>query len=296
MFSAGMVQFRYKNYIYVDIGESVIWPKRLEIGYTIPVINKFLYQNNIGDFDNLTMNMNIKAQYPGLGGVWASFFLDEANFFTDIFVLDRSMWALQGGFFITPGFPAGFPAFSRITVSYTVINPYCYTHNRNMNPWYDKPMETAYVNNGVSLGYYLPPNSDELLVRFTTMPAPAAAVHLQYQLIRHGADFGSGAVDGSNLLSELATDGRNTNPVLKRFFLHDGAYQWLNIIKAGAEWNIPGTPFTVYCEGGVVFSWFTNIEGAANSGKPEPYAVIDTPEYPRSTGAIFTLGFKIFTL
>jgi hypothetical protein len=292
-FSTTLLQFRYKNYLYLDVGESVIWPKRFELGYISPITNSIFYQNNIGDFDNMSMTINFKAQYPGLGNIWASLFWDEAYWVSNFYELDRTMIALQGGAVI----PLPFLSFSSLKISYSVINPYCYTHNRNYNPWYGNiPMETSYTNNGVSLGYYLPPNSDEVLVRFQTMPVKNLSAHLQYQMIRHGADFGPDAVDGSNLLSELDPDKRDgSNPVLKRFFLHDGAYQWMHIVKLGAEWSLEKFPVTIFGEAGAVISYFTNIEsGKANSGASYPFSVVDTPDYPKSTGFIVTLGIKVF--
>jgi hypothetical protein len=156
-------------------------------------------------------------------------------------------------------------------------------------------MEKAYTNNGVGLGYYLPPNSDELLARFETMPVKSLNLSLQYQLIRHGADFGSSAVDGSNLLSELDPGDRDGKPVLKRYFLRDGAYQWSHCIKIGAEWNLPKIPVALYGEAGVHYSYFTNIAEKANvTGEPHPYAKVDTAEYPESTGFIVKIGLKVF--
>jgi hypothetical protein len=191
-----------------------------------------------------------------------------------------------------------FLSFSSLKFSYTKINPYTYTHNRNYNPWYGAAlsMETSYTNNGVGLGYYLPPNSDEILVRFSTMPGKNINTHLQYQMIRHGADFGSSAVDGSNLLSELDPNDRNDKAVLKRFFLHDGAYQWMHIIKVGLEWNLSGLPVAFFGEAGAVLSYFTNIDADANvTGKSHPYDIIDTLEYPKSTGIIVKFGFRLWS-
>jgi hypothetical protein len=115
-------------------------------------------------------------------------------------------------------------------------------------------------------------------------------------MIRHGADFGPDAVDGSSLLSELDPEGRDgSQPELKRYFLHDGAYQWMHIIKLGAEWSLEKIPLTLFGEAGAVISYFTSIEsGKANSGASYPYSVIDTSIYPKSTAFIVTLGFKVF--
>lgn len=291
-FSINMLQFRYKNYLFFDIIDSVVWPKRFELGYASPITNNFFYQNNVGDFDNMAITLSLKAQYPGLGNIWFSVFVDEIDLKEDLFTLDRQMFAAQAGIHV----PLPFLSFSSLKISYTKVNPYCYTHPRVITPWNgDTLMETAYVNNGVSLGYYLPPNSDEILVRYKTMPAKNVSAHLQYQLIRHGADFGPSAVDGSNLLSELDYGGIATNPVYKSFFLRDGAYQWYHIIRVGAEWNLPGLPVSLYGEAGPVISYFTNIDGPANSGKSSSYARIDTFDYAESTSFIVKIGVRVFS-
>jgi hypothetical protein len=292
VYSATMLQLRYKNYVFFDIIDTVVWPKRFEIGYLVPIVSNFFYQNNVGDFDNMALTFNLKLQYPGLGNIWFSLFLDEMKIDTTWWLLDRTMTAAQAGLNIQ----LPILAFSSIILSYTMINPYCYGHNRNFNPWFgDLPMETSYTNNGVGLGYYLPPNSTELLFRFKTMPVKDLVTQLQYQMIRHGADYGSSEVDGSSLLSELDPYDRENNLVLRRFFLHDGAYQWMHIIKAGLEWNLPKLPVALYGEAGVVISYFTNIEEKANvNGEEYPYFVIDTSEYPKSTGFVVKIGVKIF--
>jgi len=292
-YSITMIQLKYKNYFSADIGETIVWPKRFELGYIFPLTPSIVYQGNVGDFDNMGFFFNIKGQYPGIGGIWFSYFLDEAVMAGNMNELDRTMVAWQAGM----NFPLPLLSFSSIRISYTKVNPYCYTHNRNYNPWYggNIPMETSYTNNGVSLGYYIPPNSDELLIKLQTMPAKNIVTHLQYQLIRHGADFGSSAVDGSSLLSELDPERDGSNLVTRRFFLKDGAYRWTHVIKAGLEWNLPNMPIAFYGEAGVNYSYFTNISELANvTGTAHPYSVINTDEYPKSTGFIVKLGVRVF--
>jgi hypothetical protein len=292
-FSLSLIELNYKNYFHLGLGSSAVWPKRFELGYVFPLISNFLYQDNIGDFDNMALFLNLKGQYPGIANLWLSFFLDEINPEKAIFELDRAMFAYQAGTMVTiPWLP-----FASLTLSYTKVEPYCYTHTREFVPWYgDLPMETAYTNNGAGLGYYLQPNSDEIRLRLESRLTGFTGIHLQYQMIRHGADFGSGAVDGSSFLSELDPDGRSTNGILRKYFLQDGAYQWQHIIKAGAKHSFAGKglPFEIYGEAGFVFSQFTNIPGAPNSGSPSSYAVINTPEYPQSSRIIFTFGFRLF--
>jgi hypothetical protein len=97
------------------------------------------------------------------------------------------------------------------------------------------------------------------------------------------------------LLSELDPSGRDSKPELKRFFLHDGAYQWMHIVKVGAEWNLSKLPIALYGEAGVNYSYFTDIEEKANvTGKSYPNSIVDTSEYPQSTAIIVSLGVKLF--
>jgi hypothetical protein len=296
-FSIYMVELNYKNYFHLDFGTSALWPKRFELGYIFPLFDNLLYQSNIGDFDNIGLFFNIKGQYPGIGKIWFSFFLDEisVNYLDKMFELDRQMFAFQFGTSVA----IPWLSFTSVKLSYTKNEPYNYTHTREFVPWYgDIYMKANYINNGASLGHYLPPNADEILFRFETMPAVRSRIHLQYQMIRHGADYGSSAVDGSSIWSELDPDGRSTDPLLKKFFLHDGAYQWMHIAKLGGEYtfSIAGVPVTLFAEAGVVFSYFTNIEGPANiTGTSHDYSIINTPEYPHSTAIIATLGFRLFS-
>jgi len=293
-YSLQQVELNYKNYFHIDLGSSAIWEKRWEFGYIYPLLDNFFYQNYIGDFDNTAVFMNIKGQYPGLGKLWFSFYLDEMEIASmgSSFSLDRHMFAYQAGVQgIVPVL-----SFTSVTLSYTKIEPYNYTHRAGLVPWYgDSPMESAYVNGGACLGYYLLPNSDEIKVRFDIRPLLRTASHLQYQLIRHGADYGPHQVDGSSLVSELDPDGRNGKHVsLKKNFLNDGAYQWMHIIKIGADHTLRNLPFTFFGEAGVAYSYFTDISDEAYKKYSPAGNITAAGDYLTSTAFIFTVGFRIF--
>jgi hypothetical protein len=97
-------------------------------------------------------------------------------------------------------------------------------------------------------------------------------------------------------LSELDPSGRDTKDELKKFFLKDGAYQWQYIAKFGAEHTLPKTkiPVSVFGEFGIVYSYFTNINGPPNSRSGSGFTIVDTTEYPKSTVTIATIGFRVF--
>lgn len=301
-YSVSQAEINYKNYFHFGFGSSAVWAKRLEFGYLFPLIDNFFYQNFVGDFDNVALHLNLKGQYPGLGKLWFSFFLDELEIssMSGMFKRDRHMFAYQAGLQgIIPNLP-----FASFTASYTKVEPYNYSHQRIYMPWYSRdqgPMETAYVSNGVSLGHYLPPNADEIKLRFDIRPLLQTSSHFQYQLIRHGADFGRHQVDGSSLISELDPEGRGEKASLRKNFLKDGAYQWMHIIKVGASHSFRGLPITIFGETGAVFSHFTDISDAEYAGySPTPLDgrnEIFPPivgEYFKSTAFILTLGFRIF--
>ena len=300
-FAISMAEANYKNFLQFSLGSSAVFPKRFEIGYSFPLLSSFFYQNNVGDFDNLALFATLILQYPGIGKIWGSAYVDEMDLSSpEFFSQDRNMYAFQFG--TSASIPIPKLAFSNFTLQYTKIEPYVYTHQLVKTPWYDDTwMEEAYMNNGVSLGYYLPPNSDELKLRFesSVIGGGVFRFHAQYQMVRHGAEHGSRAVDGSGLNSQLDTTGRNDKegkPELWKYFLHDGAYQWQHIFKVGGSFDMQGLaiPLKLFCDLGVVYSYYTDIDGNPNSGQRYDIHKINTAEYPTQTQFITTVGFKLY--
>ncbi|MCL2602633.1 MAG: hypothetical protein FWD91_07455, partial [Treponema sp.] len=165
-FSINMLEANFR-YFYAGFGTASVWPKRYELGQMFPLVDSFLYQGNTGDFDNSALFLNLAGMYPGLGKLWLSFFADEislGDINRNFFNMSRMMVAYQFGLSIQ--LPIRPLSFSSLTLSYTKIEPFTYSHTREDVPWYQGlAMETNWVNRGRSLGHYLPPNSDEILVR-----------------------------------------------------------------------------------------------------------------------------------
>jgi hypothetical protein len=301
-FSAALLELNTK-YFHVDFGTSVIWPKRFELGYLYPANSNLIYQNNIGDFDNLALYGNIEGFILGKGKWWVSGYLDEArpSFSSTFFTLDRNMYALQAGAKARlPWLP-----FASVTLRYTKIEPYCYTHPYTVVPWYNetlsdddlnvtaKGMATNYINTGDSLGYYLPPNSDEILLRVESLIMPGVRGFFQYQMIRHGVEYGPGRVDGSGLEDQQVYDD-NT----KKYFLRDGVYQWSHVVKIGGAYNFKAQkiPVSVYGEFGIVANQFTATDAPPGSEEDRDFHFVsgDDPYYKPNVGVVFSVGFRIF--
>lgn len=300
-FSLNMIELDFK-YLHFDFGSSVVWPKRFDIGYMFPLANYVEYQNHIGDCDNLALFGDLKFTISGLGSIWGSFYLDEINGLNNNpFIKTRAMFAYQGGVkYILPKMP-----FASLSFRYTKIEPYCYTHHSiNYAPWYDHYICENYTNNGESLGYYLPPNSDEFLLQFKIQPKMGINLGASYQLIRHGADYGSQQVPGSSIYSELSNQNRDE---LEKYFLHDGAYNWIHILSTGGKVSLnTKLPLSFYGNLGLMFSYYTMIDPDnydrdvnGNNGNCKdadfstPIDIANTDEYPNLFGAVLTIGVRI---
>lgn len=298
-YTLNMVDLDFKH-LHIDFGSSVVWPNRFAMGYLFPLANFVEYQNHVGDADNLQMFGDIKLKYQGLGEIWVSLFLDELDLSTllkkDVFTYTRDMFAYQfGAKYVIPKLP-----FATLSLRYTKIEPYCYTHHSiNYTPWFNHYISQNYTNDGYNIGYYLDPNSDELRLDFNIMPQKNLNLAFTYQLIRHGADYGSQQVPGSSLYSELDPRGRAER---RKYFLHDGAYNWLHIVNFAGEFTLSSKyPVTFTTNLGFVYSYYSMIEQENYSidGKAEncdfstPISVVNTQEYPQIFGAVLSLGVKV---
>lgn len=260
MFSLAQVEFTTGKYFYFDVGGSAIWPKQ----------------------PNLAFHADLEFRLPNVLKIWGSLFIDRIESFSDNFlVLDSNAFAYQGGLKAL----VNWLPLAAFTLRYTKIEPYCYTNANSGGGWF--PSDSAYSSGGEPVGFYLPPNSDELMVRLESMLVPRMQAHIQYQIIRHGVDYGYGAVDGSSL-RDSPGDANST-----KYFLMDGVYQWNNVFKMGGAYRFKAIPFAVYAEAGVVIKRFT-INGSAGIGNEGDYETLDDDVYRPGTDFVFSLGFKLF--
>lgn len=300
-FSLNMIELDFK-YLHLDFGSSVVYPKRFELGYLFPLVIYVEYQNHIGDSDNLALFGDIKVRKPGLGSIWGSVYMDEINIQSNLFTQTRVMFAGQlGAKAVLPKIP-----FGSISFRYTKVEPYCYTHHAiNYTSWYNHYIMENYTNNGECLGYYLPPNSDEFHVRFEARPRSFLTTSVQYQFIRHGADYGSQQVPGSSLYSEMNKFHRDE---LEKYFLHDGAYNWMHIISLGTTFEHKNLKRTLQlnANAGFLYSYYTMIDSEkydrsiyGNYGNCKDvdfstkYYFVDNEEYPVQFGAVLGFGIKV---
>lgn len=219
------------DWLTVSATSTLVGAKRFELGYFSPLLFSVMYQNQLADIDNLGVQVDGSVQIPRVGKFYGSFYADEMEIthLDELFTKARNMFALQGGAKIPlPGLP-----FFVLTAQYTKIEPYVYAHYPTWYPDYRLRVDTSYAQDGENLGYYLPPNSDEFLVRLQAMPAPGWRASLSYSYIRHGTGDGGSVDDWMNYSTEL----NNTKD-----FLHDGIYEYSHVAKANVAWRPAETP------------------------------------------------------
>jgi len=258
MLSAAQVEFNPSMYIHLNMGGAAVLVK----------------QPNTAFFTDWELRL------PGLFTLWGSLFVDRIDSSSrNLFSMNSTGCAYQAGIkTVIHWLPL-----AAFTLSYTRIEPYCYTGE-------SKSPDSGFINGGESLGYYLPPNSDELLLRFEYMLFAAIKTYVQFQMIRHGVDYGYGAVGGSSFYDTWA-DNRPTG-----HFLKDGVYQWDNIIKLGGSCNLKtgggshGVPLSIYGEAGLVGTNFItkSVDKEANH-EPRSDSI-----YQPSTYFVFSVGFRLF--
>ena len=265
MISMGQVEINPVRFFHFGMGGSVIW----------------LDQINAAFFANLELRV------PRLLKLWGSLFVDQVDSFPDnFFNMNNNNYAYQAGLKVL----VYWLPFGVFTIRYTKVEPYCYTNAYDRYNGKPIPSSSAHANGGESLGHYMPPNSEELLLRLESRPFPDIKAYVQFQSMRHGADYGDWAVPGSSIRDKL-TDGSS-----KKYFLMDGAYRQDNVIKLGGSCNIRAwaVPVSVYGEMGLVIRRFT-INGDAGVGNEADYEPLDNNVYRAGNNFIFSVGFKVFS-
>jgi hypothetical protein len=255
--------------------ETVVYVKRFELGYLNPFMVSMLYQNILGDYDNMLAGVEFEYTLPLLGRVYGSFAFDELHHANPVtwFKEARDIIALQAG----AEFPLPVLPFSSAQLQYTHIAPFFYTHYPQNYPTYDfgtaveekaevvsegdnqyvyitivddkAEMNVNYLNKGEPLGYYLPPNSDELLLHLSSHLSPDLSAELTAGIIRHSGQYGDS-------YEEYMDYGRYSSGGYAQKDFQGNLVGKAYTAALRAEWKIPASPAAV--TGGYQFSYEMN--------------------------------------
>ena len=275
MVAMKQVTMRPWDWLLIGVQEAVVFPKRFELGYMNPLIFSSLYQGQIGDFDNIIGGATIGISFPGSVEAFATLFVDELkpHSIQDFFDYVRNFFSFQAGVRTPlPIIPLG-----SLSLQYTKIEPFTYTHPDLEVPWIDTTIDTtdrvyeSFVSGSEGLCSKLDPNSDELLLRFTAAPLPAVTIHAAYQRIRHGAYGGSYQEPLMNYSGDLLSDSMDSiyeevwgvpTPTdlsqLRKAFLRDGPYTWYHVYAVGGGVDLlpyVGLPVEIDVTGSLVWQY-----------------------------------------
>ncbi len=300
-YTAFMGELFIKDVVYMGVQSTAIWPKRFELGYLLPGMIPFVNQNTLGDYENVQIGLSLGANLPEYATFYYNLFIDEVNVTVDdFFHKDRNMYAYQTGLNVAlPNTP-----FVTFNFQYTKIEPYMYTHPGRTNPWYgdsgdvlEETMRMNYVNHGDPLGYYLQPNSDELKIIATAIPYWFLKIEGGYSLVRHGVDYGSGKVDGSNIDEPHIYNKNHPDYTVDintktKYFLTDGTYEWIHSLGATGEIDmrfINDMPLKFIV--GYTFSFVHHTEPDTLN---ESFKSVNNSEYKNSFDNYVTFSVKLW--
>ena len=161
-----------------------------------------------------------------------------------------------------------------LTLQYTKVEPFTYTHYDATLPMYTNPVSMSYANDSENLGYHLPPNSDELLVAVDWLALPRSRYQLRYQLIRHG-DHPSQGADAAVIHGDIDKpfDWDLASSYPDKDFLDDGLYDWNNVLTVSGSWDLRDAPVRLSASATVArTSWDANDSG--ETAPPARWSVI----------------------
>jgi len=242
-----MAEIFIKDTVYLGFNSSSIWVKRFELGYLNPGMIPFIYQNMVGDFDNLQFGLSFGVNIPSYAKIYYNLFIDEA-------VLTASDFFHQAGASLIAyqfGSKISIPNtdFMTFGLQYTKIEPYTYTHPLEEVPGYTGKMNVNYINHGEPLGYKLKPNSDELKISFRAAPLWYLNIQALYSLVHHGADYGPakygtdqnkvpGSSYGDVLIYGKGASSAKPGDYYYKDFLKDGVYEWIHSAGISADLDL----------------------------------------------------------
>lgn len=246
-----------------------VWSKRMEISYLMPFVFSHFSEVEVGDYDNLTMGIDLALKFKSFGKAWLSVFNDEFSFTESgpLLRMPRNRYAWQLGW--KSNLLSQFIRATTSTLKYTRLTPFVYTHytENRFNTFRERPLDMTYTHDEFNLGFYLPPNSGELSWTLTNVAVPDLVLCLENKLIIHGTNDLSNSnvyqIYGDIYRHQLGGDIQQY-PLLD--FTNDGIYDWTVLSELKFDWKVRKAALLSYFRvtGSLGFArtwWKTNASG-----------------------------------
>ncbi|MGE5393354.1 MAG: hypothetical protein ACM3P1_01350 [Candidatus Saccharibacteria bacterium] len=240
-FALHLLELTPAKWLQLSASAGNIWSKRFELSYMMPLVFSHFSELEVGDYDNLSMGLDVAFKIPHVGKTWLSFFNDEFSFTKSgpLLRMPRNRYAWQWGW-KTSLLSAIVPS-TTSTLKYTRVTPFAYTHytDNRFNTFTSRPLDLTYTHDGFNLGFYLPPNSAEISWSLVNMAVPDLVLALDNKLIIHGTnDLASEnlyQIYGDVYRWQMGEDIYQY-PLLN--FTKDGIYDWSVISDFSFDWKV----------------------------------------------------------
>jgi hypothetical protein len=240
-FALHLLEFTPAKWLQLSASAGNIWSKRFEISYMMPLVFSHFSEIEVGDYDNLSMGVDIAFKIPKVGKTWLSVYNDEFDFSASgpKLRMPRNRYAWQWGW--KTSLLSAFLPSTTSTFKYTRVTPFVYTHyiDARFNTFTSRPLDMTYTHDGFNLGFYLPPNSGEMSWSLVNMALPDLVLSLDNKLIIHGTnDLASEnlyQIYGDVYRWQLGEDIYQY-PLLN--FTKDGIYDWSVISDFSFDWKV----------------------------------------------------------
>ncbi len=285
-FTLHMLEIEPWDWFLLSATAGNVWVKRFELNYMIPFVFSHLSELESGDYDNLTMSIDLMFRIPRFGKVWFSFFNDEFSFIEkgDLLKMPRNRYAWQLGFVNRlPFIPHTLSSFK-----YSRVTPFAYTHypETRLSNFNDRPYDMTYTNDGFNLGFYLPPNSGELNWTLTSFAINNLTLTMENRFIMHGTnDLASEELKlifGDIYRHQYVNPGEDIHQYPLLDFTKDGIYDFTLSSEIRFDYRLTKSPYVDY------YRLFGTV-GAARTWWRENMSGV-TPPNPRN---IVTLSLGI---
>ena len=241
LFTLHLLEFTPTKWLQISATSGNIWSKRMEISYLMPLVFSHFSELEVGDYDNLSMGLDIAFRIPKLGKTWLSFYNDEFSFTQSgpLLRMPRNRYAWQLG--LKTALLSNLLPGTTSTLKYTRLTPFVYTHYPDaiFNTFTSRPLDMTYTHDGFNLGFYLPPNSGEINWSLVNIAIHDLILSLDNRLIIHGTnDLASTNVYqiyGDVYRYQLGADIYQY-PLLN--FTKDGIYDWTVLSDFNFDWKV----------------------------------------------------------
>jgi len=160
----------------IGLNESVIYGDRgLEVAYLNPLIPYLIAEHTLGDKDNVSLGFDFDINCMKGFKIFGELFVDDLFAPWELF---SDYWGNKfafnfGTFWVNPLQIVD----SDLRIEYTRIEPYVYTHDKEVN---------VFENYNICLGSFLQPNSDCLIFKFRKYLNSFLYYRIKYYFSRHG--------------------------------------------------------------------------------------------------------------